>query len=1717
MIPIEKFVDVIHETDVYSYFLDDESRPDVPELETPTQDFPTQESAPQESAPQESPMQEASVMEMSNATSSEECYDNDNLNGSMINITNKKWLEYPEFYIKPPRMCSVNKYVQCVSKDFSRENHDFVPFGPEMVFLGSDTPSLPNHLMKWVWVLNCINSLQIYEKCLYPVEGMTKLRYKKDNDRKTVTGVARRSETNQTAELPADMRFFHGFGGSRQVSYAQRVLESTRNEFDATGPTFYYRNMRLCEMSWEVLPMKYFSLVTDMPHKRIFHVLRTIPAPGFDLMGCFASMELVRLTKWKNNITYDDILKVTSEVLNCEANTSLGINGGFNREGRIPSPMDVHREIHCMMNGYLICSPFLLCEKISRRLDLATVSDLRIDGFPPVSTRAEQCNCDRIFTEISKDYDVFIRAFGEWLHNHALMSNEPKKTAKKPVNTKNAPKKKQDVNDSLDQDDVAEQDHMQQSRKLEEIVQDFWGNVLEFRCNWTSLHMVFNLQSWCDGVSADKCENLRCPQLTIATMTPFQYIDDSENTNFDSLSFIQAHLGDQQALVNETAMMEKYGKDSTSWGDLPHACMFRTSRDALRTSLKTVYSDSNMEHSSVDLLSLIQVYRNYIHAQATIHTQAIAADLMMSDRVLYSSQCLEKITLDINRRMAQMFKVKSITGEFVQQKICTMFHPDYAFFVDLMHILSFNNQYIRANPINLSVLWAFMMSDVLTHLGSHHETWTWMMYTVNVLGGCGHLRATTDDHASRVPVLFTSKPNSVGFNAIITRMMKHMVNFISELVPDVSSECLEAMRYMKLDRTTRAGVEGVSSVLFVNGVKEQAPCRRMFMRNMIMDEGYRSLDVSALNGLVCSIPRDSDGGSGNILKTVDPGNKGGAHMQGHQKQIPGLSPFLIGLTSNSNPHSAPIGESIKSLAVVAANFPPGAQPGGHLASVRGRNAHRLHDYVPCTTNSASSLPQDKEEREVFAWTMSVVWMASRQLALINKTGQIDFELSVLQVKYTEWVRNLMSYIYMSMFGAVLFPSYDRVIAGYIARQVASTFIATATKNICTQSSMAEANAATLMDMETSPLTIQSLNVALGNAMMHLVDMNLILVHQFFRDELQTPYIPLLTLREIFEKRAFNHHKHPEVREALRTFLMQILDRNSRNGDTFNCGYYQSTYLANAEDYMQKEAYLESYCGITKGNYFTYAAAFRECLSKKFDLLSLLDMTEADAKIGRLFEVAGIAFDENTFNKAVANNKTESTQGSYVMIALGENKQIQNVYVNLLQHVVLCSIFGEHELHSDNVFHLGANIFQLFLQRASPAQNTPFGSAIYEQFVQNKNDVVPMRVMYEMKRRPDYFLRAVHDRGMEQTGEVTELPRQIANHPPEDTVHLTPWLRLHSILFSGKFADNVFPFPRYNGRTPELVPGRIYPIMAYRQHAMRNIDDATDDRLHHYVSGTVCVCPQGEPRVVLYFQNEKSCRVYGLDAWSEVIEQQHIVVAPLIFRAHALVRMGESKMGIIVRWDAGSLVTSFDTLGLRNPDGLKTAGRRPDTAAESAPPRTKACRSVQRQCDTETLPNIVCSNKQYLSKYGEYRVRICQSINGQDVMFDEKMHFSWVHRNLVGLGSPMLILLEHLDQCKCYSYGDATHLKCFLRYPEGLPNYSKENLAYVSFRVNGPNKLSTIHVQGFPFQYLYSITDLGEQSKKNGSDARKITDHVILTDEKEYLKGLARQNEDFDDT
>jgi hypothetical protein len=788
------------------------------------------------------------------------------------------WLRYPETFIKPAKMCSVNKYVQCVDEGFLQHSIHHIPTGPEYVLIGHDTPSMPPHFFNWIWACTQINHMQHYSGCVVPVSSSTKVRYQKRGKDLVAVAMKRRLTISHNWQLEENSRYDPTFP---DMEAEESTLASALTEL--RDGDHFYADISPLQLLWGIIPVEYTHNGAKV--RRIVHVLKTIPAPGFDLMRCLVNLQGRRDQKFRNGMPINPVLQVISDVLNYETNRNLNVSGCFGRSHPLPHPMEVLEDPRSPMNPQAVLSPFLVMKKILLHLPVAELSDLVIDGFPRTVEFQERVDARNYFSNMQKHYRSRLK------HYHSAFQ--------KALNPKSA------------KDTSLTEAHL--PLVLSSADDESIDSVSCY------MNMAFNLQKWLDGgmVTLDRAEMLRLPQLAVATITPFQYVDMDSTSNGN---FIRAHLGDQNQIVDETMLNRKYSQENGSWGDMPHGGMFRSARESFKVSLGTVATENADDNYCLRMAT----YLNYLKAQSTIHTQSILVDLMMSDRVLTCAQCLDRLAPRLQKGMRDAFDLPM--GDFPEAKRQRMVfgaYPDADYFLRFLHAMCYNNRYIRANAVNLTTLLSLMISDVLTHLGSHHETWNWMMYTVQVMGGAGHLRAITDDHGSKTQVIFTSKPNSVGFNAVITKSFKALATLVTVLLTDLTEDSTECLRFMKLDRTTRSGVEGVSSVMFINGVKESAPSRKTFMRPIIMDEGYRSMDASALNGLVCSIPRDSDGGSGNILKAVDPGKTGGAHLQGHQRQLPGLSPFLIAMTSNNNPHTAVIGECIKTFSVVTAMFPAG--------------------------------------------------------------------------------------------------------------------------------------------------------------------------------------------------------------------------------------------------------------------------------------------------------------------------------------------------------------------------------------------------------------------------------------------------------------------------------------------------------------------------------------------------------------------------------------------------------------------------------------------------------------------------------------------------------------------------------------------------------------------------------------------------------------------------
>lgn len=127
------------------------------------------------------------------------------------------WLRFPPEFINPAKMCSVNKHVQCVDEKFLQYSLHHVPYGPEYVMVGHDSPSLPAHFLKWIWAMSQINCMQQYPNCVVPVVALTEVmhfvflfhaRVSTQSNHILFTGLVlekgQRSHGNQHQETPGD-------------------------------------------------------------------------------------------------------------------------------------------------------------------------------------------------------------------------------------------------------------------------------------------------------------------------------------------------------------------------------------------------------------------------------------------------------------------------------------------------------------------------------------------------------------------------------------------------------------------------------------------------------------------------------------------------------------------------------------------------------------------------------------------------------------------------------------------------------------------------------------------------------------------------------------------------------------------------------------------------------------------------------------------------------------------------------------------------------------------------------------------------------------------------------------------------------------------------------------------------------------------------------------------------------------------------------------------------------------------------------------------------------------------------------------------------------------------------------------------------------------------------------------------------------------------------
>jgi len=1483
-------------------------------------------------------------------------------------IMRRDWLELPSCYMRPLKMCAVNQFVHCVDKLDSR----FLSTGPEYVLVGSGT-SMPDHFHWWIYCMHQVNRVQNITGCVVPVTDTTRLvKVSKSGKSKAydVTGIERKVVHYGPVEPVMQEDWI-------QTTSEHKTFTTKCLEYAADPDNTTYARINLVEMHWGLIPVEYME--NEVLQRRVFHVLRTVPAPGLNLRRLIQEkfFEQRNSSNKRNIVMITEVCDLLERAVNYEADNNL--RKGCMWGGPLPNAWTL-KDPSSVTSVERLLSPFILpkllnnlkggyrgSSKVGDGLDQST---LVVSGYPDLRTpEAAQAALD-FYDQREASYLADV--------------------------------KKQELDFMVGLAKCA--DSPDEEVTLEPILSHEGRNL---NCLSTDLDMVFYLKDFMafarEGLYRE-AEKLTMPKLVMAVVDLFQFSTlDTNMRNYSKDNFIRAHVGEFNEVVTETSVHTKYKvTDVQSLGDFPRAGMFGDRRKAYKLNANQI------RDSDIVTEDMLQLYHDYMRLQLTTTWNGLEMDAWMSDRVHRCAQCVRRLSTEICDRVSDaLLWAADETSIEAGHTIQLMLHDEVSnTWCRINSALVRMNRTTKANPLNLSMVWGLLCSDVLTHLGMHNDSWRWVMYPILVAPGMGHLRAQSEDgHAARVNCVLLAKPNAVGLDEVVLKIMTWCLTMVDQVIPDLSPEAMQSMRMVKVDRMTRASMEEWSAVLMADGRIYNQPTSTDFMKALYFDEGNRQLDEAALQGLVTTaLPRDSMAGEGATYKSQESKTRG-PREKGCNQQLPGMGLYLLLMASNTNPKTAAVAEAMQTLMRGAMTlFPPGAQQSVGLLKLLERELKRKRgtESSSVMTTGDPMLPTDPSERKHLSYLFCILMIVSRHIGLINKTGQSNWELSMPVREYIDMFKVKYFSNFQWSISNALDASNDRIVKGFVARAVSSCLICTVACQCEQFASLKEACFQTLMCMESSALTLYWANMALLNGISHLSDAGLCFVNQIIRFRAKTPVLSVEFLCEILDPENTLDRGSAEFIE-LRTYLESLRDLYVPGG--FTGSYFSVEGVGSNGDYAQFEHYLQKYCSINHGSDYTYRHMIRDAATKIVDLTDFLDLPESmtDARI--LFHRCGVRYDSAWYN--TPGDRQQSGNRYLIIVPDPADRAgtttVGRVWVHVLQHLFVSALIGRRELHGDNPFELGKSIFKLMVKKLVPQQAIPSCSLLCETFQFRFGEV--SEDIFPVISTREYFQRNRKCFSAWRKGVIGQMASVLGAHPLEDVIHIHAWIQMH-ILHCGKQPQKFYYMPGMVPRGAELVPGRIYPLLG---HDVSEGEVLRDHSKGDGELGIICVCPEGLSYALLQLSNGDAFAL-PLDRWQQDLQIRRMIVGPLIFRKHAVLRLPDAGLGIVQEQDG--IVGRALLL-----DGWE---HRFDTRIHD----------VQR--------------RNFLDCLGYYSV-LCQ---------DGLVSMSWqqVHEYLLPLGTHVAVLKVNLLGRR-FPPGIETYVSGWLRYPEEYDEGGGANdRVYIAFRI-----------------------------------------------------------------
>ncbi len=1117
-----------------------------------------------------------------------------------------------------------------------------------------------------ILIYNQINSSQSIKGCFVPWVDQTRGIYlsvgKQTQKTKNYDFIGIERKISSVGILDVSSRFtFPETLNPRETFMAKCSRLSTSN----VNETF--ARVDLVQLQWGLIPVQYEE--HGECKRKIFQVLRVIPQPGLHLMELIRKKYFQKRNdlRSKDHVQINEICHYFQQIINHEADINYGMIGIWNE--CMPNPWSVTDPM-CSTSVQRLLSPFTVLERILHHLPGGYCGpnkmvpscglnneSIVIDGFPDISTPVKLETVLKVFDEKQEKYLTALRNFDiEFFQNVAECSKDPDKevsfTSILVVNKQNV-------------------------------------NSLK-----TKLNMIFTLQNFMkfskERLYAD-ADRITLPKLAIALIDLFLFFQLSPAMhNMDPNDFITAHVGEHAArdIVTETKIAMKYRiTDVQSLEDFPKAGQFKSARDGFKRNLLKMQSNETSHTENDDVcvsVSICDFYQSYMRLQFTTLTNSILMDAWMSDRVFRCASLTEQLVgencpCEMSRKALEWswanISPESKTGpQFVV-------HDEISFtWARINSSLCFLNKTIKANPLNLAIIWGMLKSDVLTFLGLHNQTWRWIMYCMQIAPLYGHMRTQTEDgHASKNECILTAKPNSVGLNEVIIKTVNYCLEGLLVYVSSLGDEDRRVLKLDKVDRKTRAGMEASQGVELANGRIIGKPTSSNLMQAVAVDEALRSFDENALAALInTGLPRDSNAGEGATCKSLKP--ERGYSEKGETRQLPGMGWYVLCFATNTNARNATIAEMLRTLSCGAMiTYAPGApQSPGLSSAMTMRDKRKRGQTVKASISIGESmLPADSQHCKYLAYILSVSNIFSRHIGLVNKTGQSDWEIGISIQMHIDFVKQYFFENFSEFVSGNFAQSCDRQFKGFIARSVAACLMCTTLKNLESHSDFKEANYQTVLAMESSSLTLYWANMALLNGITHLVDSSICIITQLIRWKINVPILNLKFMCDILDPDKVVDQTSENFQE-LRKFLERLKRAKSQeegvqNNDSikhFTGSYCQVSNLGSAIDYGHVENYLLRYCGINLGMTYTYLKMFKDAAHRTLDLTYVLDLPHSMLDVRHLFRRCGVRYEDHWY--VPPGNLHEKGTNYLILVAdPTDSKAVNNVGAVWVHVVQVC--------------------------------------------------------------------------------------------------------------------------------------------------------------------------------------------------------------------------------------------------------------------------------------------------------------------------------------------------------------------------------------------------------------------------------------------------------------